>query len=143
MTENLHRYSWSKIPTVDLGVALHTNRSLLCKSSNCLTSFPFVWEDFFLRVWGGVRTLWYKCITFSSVKLCGPMMIFCSFVCMEQSPGSLSKKFFSIWWFPDHHLSLVYLCHKSNLQEVIGQTVNGTTYAGLRARTTGAPQNHW
>ncbi|KAJ0105047.1 hypothetical protein Patl1_17841 [Pistacia atlantica] len=30
-----------------------------------------------------------------------------------------------------------------NLQEVIGQTVNGTTYAGLRARTTGAPQNHW
>ncbi|KNA23795.1 hypothetical protein SOVF_021270 [Spinacia oleracea] len=29
------------------------------------------------------------------------------------------------------------------LQEVIGSTVNGTTYAGLRARTTGAPQNHW
>lgn len=29
------------------------------------------------------------------------------------------------------------------LQKVIGNTVNGTTYAGLRARTTGAPQNHW
>ncbi|WCJ35977.1 aldehyde dehydrogenase 12A1 [Euphorbia peplus] len=29
------------------------------------------------------------------------------------------------------------------LQEVIGKTVNGTTYGGLRARTTGAPQNHW
>ncbi|KAK9925968.1 hypothetical protein M0R45_023224 [Rubus argutus] len=29
------------------------------------------------------------------------------------------------------------------IQEVIGNTVNGTTYAGLRARTTGAPQNHW
>ncbi|KAF2311344.1 hypothetical protein GH714_021924 [Hevea brasiliensis] len=29
------------------------------------------------------------------------------------------------------------------LQEVIGKTVNGTTYAGIRARTTGAPQNHW
>ncbi|XP_009598232.1 delta-1-pyrroline-5-carboxylate dehydrogenase 12A1, mitochondrial [Nicotiana tomentosiformis] len=29
------------------------------------------------------------------------------------------------------------------LQEVIGNSVNGTTYAGLRARTTGAPQNHW
>ena len=26
---------------------------------------------------------------------------------------------------------------------VLGQTVNGTTYAGIRARTTGAPQNHW
>ncbi|XP_074277305.1 putative aldehyde dehydrogenase isoform X2 [Silene latifolia] len=29
------------------------------------------------------------------------------------------------------------------LQAIIGNTVNGTTYAGLRARTTGAPQNHW
>ena len=35
----------------------------------------------------------------------------------------------------------------SNDQEfctkVLGATVNGTTYAGIRARTTGAPQNHW
>jgi len=29
------------------------------------------------------------------------------------------------------------------LHKVLGSTVNGTTYAGLRARTTGAPQNHW
>ncbi|XP_020271120.1 probable aldehyde dehydrogenase [Asparagus officinalis] len=29
------------------------------------------------------------------------------------------------------------------LQEVLGRSVNGTTYAGMRARTTGAPQNHW
>ena len=28
-------------------------------------------------------------------------------------------------------------------QEVLGATVNGTTYTGMRARTTGAPQNHW
>ena len=28
-------------------------------------------------------------------------------------------------------------------QRVLGSTVNGTTYAGRRARTTGAPQNHW
>lgn len=27
--------------------------------------------------------------------------------------------------------------------EVVGKTVNGTTYTGLCARTTGAPQNHW
>ena len=26
---------------------------------------------------------------------------------------------------------------------VLGATVNGTIYAGIRARTTGAPQNHW
>lgn len=35
------------------------------------------------------------------------------------------------------------LLSNANLQEVIGKSVNGTTYAGLRARTTGAPQNHW
>ncbi|CAL9193425.1 unnamed protein product [Musa hybrid cultivar] len=29
------------------------------------------------------------------------------------------------------------------LQEVLGKSVNGTTYCGIRARTTGAPQNHW
>ena len=27
--------------------------------------------------------------------------------------------------------------------KVLANTCNGTTYAGLRARTTGAPQNHW
>ncbi|RLN66858.1 hypothetical protein BBJ28_00007751 [Nothophytophthora sp. Chile5] len=27
--------------------------------------------------------------------------------------------------------------------EVLASTVNGTTYSGIRARTTGAPQNHW
>ena len=26
---------------------------------------------------------------------------------------------------------------------VLGNTVNGTTYVGEKARTTGAPQNHW
>lgn len=29
------------------------------------------------------------------------------------------------------------------LNKVLAHTVNGTTYAGIRARTTGAPQNHW
>ena len=29
------------------------------------------------------------------------------------------------------------------LQKVLGSTINGVTYAGLKARTTGAPQNHW
>ncbi|XP_076942986.1 putative aldehyde dehydrogenase [Bidens hawaiensis] len=29
------------------------------------------------------------------------------------------------------------------IQDILGETVNGTTYAGIRARTTGAPQNHW
>ena len=29
------------------------------------------------------------------------------------------------------------------LDKILGNTINGTTYAGIRARTTGAPQNHW
>ena len=29
------------------------------------------------------------------------------------------------------------------LQEILGSSVNGTTYVGVRARTSGAPQNHW
>ncbi|MBU6415005.1 aldehyde dehydrogenase family protein [Patescibacteria group bacterium] len=29
------------------------------------------------------------------------------------------------------------------IDRIIGETVNGTTYVGIRARTTGAPQNHW
>lgn len=29
------------------------------------------------------------------------------------------------------------------IDHIIASTVNGTTYAGIRARTTGAPQNHW
>jgi 1-pyrroline-5-carboxylate dehydrogenase len=28
-------------------------------------------------------------------------------------------------------------------QKVLANSVNGTTYCGIRARTTGAPQNHW
>ncbi len=28
-------------------------------------------------------------------------------------------------------------------QTLLSHSVNGTTYCGLRARTTGAPQNHW
>ena len=29
------------------------------------------------------------------------------------------------------------------LNKVLANTVNGVTYSGIRARTTGAPQNHW
>ncbi|KAF6168407.1 hypothetical protein GIB67_004959 [Kingdonia uniflora] len=45
---------------------------------------------------------------------------------------------------PGNSLASIFLnCENLHFQEVIGNTVNGTTYAGLRARTTGAPQNHW
>ena len=38
-----------------------------------------------------------------------------------------------MWWGADF----------DDCSQVIGRTINGTTYSGIRARTTGAPQNHW
>ena len=43
-----------------------------------------------------------------------------------------------------HHLTAAVVSKDVHFQNaVLGATVNGTTYCGLRARTTGAPQNHW
>jgi 1-pyrroline-5-carboxylate dehydrogenase len=43
-----------------------------------------------------------------------------------------------------HHLTAAVVSNDVAFQtKVLAHTVNGTTYAGRRARTTGAPQNHW
>mmetsp|Transcript_7428 Transcript_7428/g.10535 ORF Transcript_7428/g.10535 Transcript_7428/m.10535 type:complete len:573 (+) Transcript_7428:101-1819(+) len=43
-----------------------------------------------------------------------------------------------------HHLTAAIVSNDVQFQNlVLGHTVNGTTYVGNRARTTGAPQNHW
>ena len=42
------------------------------------------------------------------------------------------------------HLTAAVVSNDLDFQnKVVGATVNGTTYVGRRARTTGAPQNHW
>jgi 1-pyrroline-5-carboxylate dehydrogenase len=44
----------------------------------------------------------------------------------------------------EHHLTAGVVDNDPDfLNNVLGQTVNGTTYAGIRARTTGAPQWHF
>ncbi|CAH0516243.1 unnamed protein product [Peronospora belbahrii] len=44
----------------------------------------------------------------------------------------------------DAHLTAAVVSNDQNfVSEVLSATVNGTTYSGIRARTTGAPQNHW
>lgn len=44
----------------------------------------------------------------------------------------------------DAHLTAAVVSNDIGfVQHVLANTVNGTTYAGIRARTTGAPQNHW
>ena len=43
-----------------------------------------------------------------------------------------------------HHLTAAVVSNDVDFcQHVLAHTVNGTTYTGRRARTTGAPQNHW
>lgn len=43
-----------------------------------------------------------------------------------------------------HHLTAGIVSNDTTFQNhVLAHTVNGTTYTGRRARTTGAPQNHW
>lgn len=43
-----------------------------------------------------------------------------------------------------HHLTAAVVSNDVEFQtKILANTVNGTTYAGRRARTTGAPQNHW
>ncbi|MBT8088312.1 MAG: aldehyde dehydrogenase family protein [Gammaproteobacteria bacterium] len=43
-----------------------------------------------------------------------------------------------------HHLTAAVVSADVEFQNrVLASTVNGTTYCGMRARTTGAPQNHW
>ncbi|GAX24416.1 1-pyrroline-5-carboxylate dehydrogenase [Fistulifera solaris] len=43
-----------------------------------------------------------------------------------------------------HHLTAAVVSNDVAFQtKVLSNTVNGTTYTGRRARTTGAPQNHW
>ncbi|HWM27433.1 MAG TPA: hypothetical protein VNQ14_03165, partial [Woeseiaceae bacterium] len=42
------------------------------------------------------------------------------------------------------HLTAAVVSSNIEFQNhVLGTTINGTTYCGMRARTTGAPQNHW
>mmetsp|Transcript_24652 Transcript_24652/g.24968 ORF Transcript_24652/g.24968 Transcript_24652/m.24968 type:complete len:128 (-) Transcript_24652:1865-2248(-) len=43
-----------------------------------------------------------------------------------------------------HHLTAACVSNDPVFQtKILANSVNGTTYAGRRARTTGAPQNHW
>ncbi|EKX47052.1 hypothetical protein GUITHDRAFT_94019 [Guillardia theta CCMP2712] len=46
--------------------------------------------------------------------------------------------------FVQNHLTAAIVSNDVSFQRLFqGRSVNGTTYVGMRARTTGAPQNHW
>jgi 1-pyrroline-5-carboxylate dehydrogenase len=44
---------------------------------------------------------------------------------------------------PDNLTAAIVSNDQQWTDHILGETINGTQYAGLRARTTGAPQNHW
>lgn len=44
----------------------------------------------------------------------------------------------------ENHLTAAVVSNDTHFRnQVLKNSINGTTYAGIRARTTGAPQNHW
>lgn len=73
-----------------------------------------------------------------STELFGPFQIV-----TEWGDGDL-ETVLGIFESMEHHLTAAIVSNDVLFQnKVLGNTVNGTQYVGIRARTTGAPQNHW
>merc|ERR1719361_1566371 len=71
-------------------------------------------------------------------EIFGPLQVLTAYNddCLESMLAACEKM--------SHHLTAAVVSNDPRFQDkVLGRTVNGTTYAGIRARTTGAPQNHW
>ncbi|HEX2138202.1 MAG TPA: aldehyde dehydrogenase family protein, partial [Woeseiaceae bacterium] len=73
-----------------------------------------------------------------TTELFGPFQIV-----VEYDDGDLPQVL-SILQRMTQHLTAAVVSGDVNFQNrILGATLNGTTYCGMRARTTGAPQNHW
>jgi len=64
-------------------------------------------------------------------------------VITEWGDGDLPAVLKALENMKNHLTAAVVSSDQLFINKVLAATVNGTTYAGLRARTTGAPQNHW
>lgn len=71
-------------------------------------------------------------------ELFGPFQIV-----TEWGNSDEQKVFDILEWIPHHLTAAIVSNDPIFTDKVLGHSVNGTQYAGLRARTTGAPQNHW
>lgn len=82
-------------------------------------------------------------------KLCttevfGPMQVVTSWGKDTATQDQDLEKILAILEKLDHHLTAAIVSKDEEFRRyVLGRTINGTTYSGIRARTTGAPQNHW
>ena len=64
-------------------------------------------------------------------------------VAIEWSDGELPGVLSALERMEHHLTAAIVTADPAFGDAVLGASVNGTTYVGLRARTTGAPQNHW
>ena len=74
----------------------------------------------------------------ATTELFGPFQILTSF-----ADGELPQVLELLNRMENHLTAGVVSNDQHFLQEVLGNTINGTTYAGIRAKTTAAPQQHW
>jgi 1-pyrroline-5-carboxylate dehydrogenase len=78
----------------------------------------------------------------SNFELC-TTEIFAPFqIVTEYDDASLESVLQVLEAMRNHLTAAVVSNDQAFLQTVLSRTVNGTTYAGIRARTTGAPANH-
>eukprot|EP00040_Diaphanoeca_grandis_P031280 m.186797 g.186797 ORF g.186797 m.186797 type:complete len:574 (-) comp32282_c1_seq1:512-2233(-) len=73
-----------------------------------------------------------------TTEIFGPVQIVTTY--NDESMGSVYD---ALERMPSNLTGSVVSANANFLQNILSRTVNGTTYTGLRARTTGAPANHW
>ena len=74
----------------------------------------------------------------ATTELFGPFQVLTSF-----KEGELPKVIDLLNRMENHLTAGVVSNDQPFLQSVLGNTINGTSYAGIRAKTTAAPQQHW
>ena len=74
----------------------------------------------------------------ATTELFGPFQVVTSF-----EDGQLPQVLTLLNRMSNHLTAGVVSNDHTFVDQVLGNTVNGTTYAGIRARTTAAPQQHW
>lgn len=73
-----------------------------------------------------------------TTELFGPFQ-----VVVRYGDGDVERVLAALERMSQHLTAAVVSADPEFQQRVLGATVNGTTYCGMRARTTAAPQNHW
>eukprot|EP00435_Cladocopium_sp_Y103_P029445 s1042_g7.t1 len=74
----------------------------------------------------------------ATVELFGPFQVL-----VDYKDGQQGKVIEAINRMPNHLTAGIVSNNPIFINEVLGNSITGTTYAGARARTTGAPVQHW